>query len=143
MENNGHGREPLTYRLLPQTDWERVRKFFEGTNGFVPRPQLGVAAVAENLAGEIVGAVILQPVSYLGPFHVDDNYTRQVDYAALKAEIDKTFSADTKSHLIIKGYIAMTSNEAIARIAEMSGMERKPEAILLVENFDGEHTIIG
>jgi hypothetical protein len=135
--------EKLFYRLLPQTepDWQRLRAFFEGKPGFIPPIQLGTASVAETADGEIVGAVIVQPVSYMGPLSIDPDWTGQVDYAALKAPIDDIFKNGNKTHLIIQGYIVLTTDERIARIAEMSGMDRKPEAILLVQTFGGDVVI--
>jgi hypothetical protein len=136
--------DELSYRLLPQTvpDWTRLRKFFEGERGFVPPPHLGIASVAETPAGEIAGAVILQMVSYLGPLKIDPRWVRQVNYASLKAPIDETFRNGNKPHLILQGYVAITSDWRIARVAELAGMARKSEAILLVQEF-GEHTLIG
>ncbi|HXP82560.1 MAG TPA: hypothetical protein VN976_21860 [Verrucomicrobiae bacterium] len=136
--------DELRYGLLPQTteDWARLRKFFQGERGFVPPTHLGMASVAETPEGEIAGAVILQMVSYLGPFKIDPRWTGLVDYAKLKEPIDETFRKGLKPHLVIQGYVAITSDERIARIAEVAGMERKRDAVLLVQEF-GEHTVIG
>jgi hypothetical protein len=136
--------ENLSYRLLPQTtsDWMRLRKFFEGEKGFVPPVHLAMASVAETADGDIAGAVVLQMVSYLGPLKIDSRWTGKVDYVRLKDPIDETFRQGMKPHLIMQGYVAITADQRVAEIAELAGMTRRPEAILLIQEFNG-HTVIG
>lgn len=136
--------ENLSYRLLPQTvpDWMRLRKFFEGTRGFIPPIQLGMAAVAETGEGEIVAGAILQMVSYLGPFKIDSRWTGKVDYAKLKAEVDSVYQKNPQKALIIAGYVAMTTDEAVARLAESAGMIRQHGTILLVQEFNDQHAFV-
>jgi hypothetical protein len=142
MTANGH-KESLLYRLITKDEWEpRLTPIFQKINKFMPPAELAVASIAED-RDKIVAMVALQMVSYLGPLYIDEDYARKVDYKLLKAPIDAVYSKSMTKPLIIQGYVAMTSDEAVARIAEIAGMTRKPEAILLVQEFGDGHTIIG
>ncbi len=107
----------------------------------MPPAELAIASIAED-GNEIVAMTCLQMVSYIGPLWINEKYANRVDYKALKAPIDAVYSKSTTKPLIVQGYLALTSDERIARIAEQSGMIRKPEAILLVQEFGSEHTIM-
>jgi hypothetical protein len=73
---------------------------------------------------------------------VDERYANKINYRLLKEPIDNIFKQSANKPLIIQGYIALTADERIARIAEGAGMERKKEAILLVQNFGEVHTVL-
>lgn len=142
MTQNGH-KQSLLYRLITKEEWEpRLTPIFRELNKFMPPAELAVASVAED-GDRIVGMVALQMVSYLGPLWIDPEYARTVDYRALKAPIDEIYRKNPNKPLIISGYVAMTSDERIARIAEMAGMRRETKAILLVQEFGDKHTMIG
>lgn len=143
MNGNGHRAGiPIFYRELPQTDedWKRLRTFLVDVKGFIPPTHLGVAAVAERDDGKIVGALVLQMVPYLGPFKIDEDYQGYVKPENLKAVVDGTFRAKGESALIVRGYLALTDNESVARIAEKAGM-RRLDCITLVETLDKERPI--
>jgi hypothetical protein len=135
-----NGKEHLTYRLLPQEDWPKLVEFFKGEKGFVPPRELGVASVAQDDMGNIVGAMVLQLVSYLGPFKIDSSHTGEVNYLRLKEGIDELFKSGKRSPLIIKGYIVMTDDPKIAKMAEFSGME-KCDCATLVQLFERDDTL--
>lgn len=141
MNQNGHEKS-LLYRLIAKNEWDRLTPIFQEIKKFMPDRELAIASVAED-HGEIVAMTCLQMLSYIGPLWINEKYTRQVDYRALKAPIDEVYKKNPNKPLIISGYVAMTSDERIARIAEQAGMTRKPEAILLIQEFGPEHTIIG
>lgn len=130
-------RDELNYRMLPQTeaDWQRLRGFFHGTPGFLPPTHLGMAAVAETKDNEIVGSVVLQLLSYMGPFKIREDHQGKVDYITLKSLIDGSFEHKGKSALIIPGYVAMTGDERVAKLAQFAGMKRIGP-IVLIEEFD-------
>jgi hypothetical protein len=114
----------ITYRKIEQTDeeWARLREFMKGVKGFIPPTHLGVAAVAEE-EGEIVGAVILQMVPYLGPLKISEEYEREVSYTELRKQIDSMFDGKGDA-LIMQGYFAVTDDPRVARIAEFAGLEK-------------------
>jgi hypothetical protein len=72
---------------------------------------------------------------------VNQKYAGKVDARSLIAPIDAVYSKSSKKPLIIQGYIAVCDDERIARLAEMAGMTRKPEMVLLVKEFGEEHAI--
>src|ERR1700688_2993059 len=131
--NNGH-KTSLLYRLITKQEWDRLTPIFQGMNKFMPPAELAVASIAEA-DGEIAAMVALQMVSYMGPLYINPKYTNLVDYKSLKAPIDAVYSKSTTKPLIVQGYLVLTSDERIARIAEMAGLVRKPEAILLIQEF--------
>lgn len=139
-----NGKEQIEYNLMPQSteNWDRLREFFKGEPAFVPDPELGVASVATLPDGTLAGALILQMVSYLGPFKIHEAYRGHVDYVGMKKLIDAKFTAARPGHLIIPGYVALTADESLARIAEHMGMTRKPECIVLVQEFSGTVRIV-
>jgi hypothetical protein len=136
MAPNGKGK--IEYRLLRQDEWPKLVKFFEGEKGFVPPKEIGVASCAFDEAGNIVGALILQMVSYMGPLKIEPGYTGTVNYMRMKDGIDELFRNGKRSPLIIKGYIVMTEDEHIARMAEVAGMERA-ECVTLIQRFGENH----
>jgi hypothetical protein len=142
--NNGH-REgtPLFYRQLPQTeeDWTRFREFMKHSKGFIPPARLGVAAIADTMEGEIVAGLVLQMVPYLGPYYIAPKWRGHVDPKQLTRVIDSTFTSPGPGSLIIQGYVAMTSDEAVARIAEGTGMTRLENCITLIRNIDKDRPI--
>jgi hypothetical protein len=126
-ENNGHTEyHVVRYTQMEQTEenWDRLREFMKDTKGFIPPAHLGVAAIAE-VDGELVGGLILQMIPYAGPLHVAPSWRNRVDITALKRVIDGAFKA-TGNALIVQGYVVMTGDEAVARIAEGAGMKRLP-----------------
>ena len=126
-DNNGHHEyHVIRYSQMEQTEenWDRLRAFMADTKGFIPPAHLGVAAIAE-VDGELVGGLILQMIPYAGPLHVAPSWRTRVDITALKQVIDSTFKA-TGNALIVQGYVVMTDDEAVARIAEKAGMKRLP-----------------
>jgi hypothetical protein len=138
-----NGKEHIDYALMPQSteNWDKLREFFKTEPAFVPDPELGVASVATLQDGTLAGALILQMVSYLGPFKIHEAYRGHVDYVKMKKLIDAKFQSARPGHLIIPGYVALTADESLARIAEQMGMTRKPECITLVQEFGG-HVIV-
>lgn len=134
MHTNGNG---VGYGLLEQTpeNWEKLRQFFSDVPSFVPEPQLGIASVARLPDGTIVGGLMLQMVSYMGPFKIHPLYAGSVDYVQMKKLVDEQFLAKRKGHLIIPGYIVLTADERIARMAQHAGMTRKTDCITLVQEF--------
>jgi hypothetical protein len=138
--NNGH-KNSLLYRLIVKQDWDRLAPIFQQINKFMPDRELAIASIAED-GPDIVAMTCLQMVSYIGPLWIDQKYTNKVDYRALKAPIDEVYKKSTNKPLIIQGYVAMCGDERIARIAEMAGMRREPNAILLVQEFGDQHTLI-
>ena len=139
-----NGKETISYGLMPHfpENWDKLREFFRGEPAFIPDPELGVASVATLPTGEVVGGLILQMVSYMGPFKVHPLYAGAVDYVKLKRLIDEKFKNGRGSNLIINGYIVLTADERIAKMAEIAGMERKPECITLVQTFDGAPIVL-
>lgn len=143
--NNGHrAGTALFYRQLPQTveDWARLRTFMKDVKGFIPsQPGLAVAAIADTMDGEIAGALVLQMVSYLGPFFIAPKWRGHVNPTDLKRVIDSTFKDPGPGSLIIQGYVALTDNEAIARMAVDAGMKRMENCITLVQTMDKERGV--
>lgn len=126
----------LTYSAIEQTEeaWADARSFFSGAPGFVPPASFGLGAVAKNQSNEIVSGLILQILPYLGPFKTRDDYQGKVDYSRLKSIIDGTFSKGKFPSLIIQGYVAMTADERVAKLAEFAGMKRI-HPIVLIQNL--------
>lgn len=147
MSNNGfHQHHVITYRALPQTaeDWARLHLFMRDVKGYVPPPQLGVASVAETDTGEIVGGLVLQMAPYLGPFKVAEDWRGRVDYVALKKVIDACYKPAKEGFfgpLIIQGYMALTDDERIARMAETAGMKRLANCIVLVQTVSEQNGV--
>lgn len=145
--NNGnHEHQIITYKTLPSTDsdWNKLRVFMSDTKGYVPPRQLGVASVALTESGDIIGGLVLQPVSYLGPFKVHPDWRGHVDYVALKQVIDDCYKPTKPGifgPLIIQGYVALTDDERIARMAEFAGMTRMKNCIVLVQNIDEKNGV--
>lgn len=106
--------------------------------GYVPPRQLGLAAVAETESGRMVGGLVLQMCPYLGPFKIDPAFRGHIDYIALKQAIDSCYKPKDSGFfgpLIIQGYVALTDDERISRMAENAGMERIKNAIVLVQRI--------
>lgn len=142
--NNGNANhEIINYRVLPSTDgdWARLKQFMADVRGYIPPRQLGLAAVAETERGKIVGGLVLQMCPYLGPFKIDPEFRGHIDYIALKKIIDSCYKPKDSGifgPLIIQGYVALTDDERISRMAENAGMERLHNAIVLVQKISDE-----
>lgn len=140
MNGNGY-RDNLLYHLIAQEEWSRLVPIFQKLNKFMPPAQLAIASIAETSQGEIGAMVAVQAISYMGPLYLNPKF--EIDYARLKAPIDEVYSKGKKSPLILQGYVAMTADEQVARIAESAGMTRHRDAILLTQEFGEQHTLIG
>jgi hypothetical protein len=132
-------KEELSYEGIKPTKeaWDELREFFKGTKGFVPPPGLGEAAIARNPDGKIVSALVIQLCPYMGPLKTEEGYQGHVDFRQLKEIIDNNFSKGMKESLIIQGYIVLTSDERIAKLAEFNGMTRIHPKVL-IQNLEAK-----
>jgi hypothetical protein len=135
--------EQLRYDSIPNAGltkeanvryWDELREFFSGQPGFIPPMGLGAASIAVNENDELVAAGVMQLVTYLGPIRIREDYRNKVDFMAMKKLMDGTFSQGKRGSLLIQGYIAMTADERVAKLAEFVGMKRI-HPIVLIQNF--------
>ncbi len=136
---NREGSMEICYKLLPQEQWERLRPIFDELKMFMPPAPLAVASIAES-EGQLIGILVLQMVPYAGPLWIHPDWRGKVDYVALKKTLDKVFPQEGNGKLLINGYVVMTGDERIAKMAEISGM-RRLDCITLFQGF-GEANVL-
>jgi hypothetical protein len=108
---------PVTYRQLPDEEFERLASIFEQNHAPMPSPGLRTAFVAED--GErIVGMACLQFAAHGEPWWIDPEYRGRVNFMTLAALLNKTVEFYGG-----RGYLVLAENKETARMCEVGGLE--------------------
>ena len=106
----------MKYRLLGVEEWQRLHELVPAH--LVPAPEVATAAVAEDDNGELQGVLFFQLQLHMEPLVIRDSH---VSFKRLQQTLHNAV-ADQKGLC----YFAFTDNPAVARMAEICGMEPVP-----------------
>ena len=106
----------MKYRLLPPEEWHRLLEVMP--EHLIPAPEAASVAVAEDDEGELQGVLFLQLQLHMEPLLIKNS---KVSFRRLQQTLHNAV-ADQKGLC----YFAFTDNPAVARMAEICGMEPVP-----------------
>ena len=104
----------MKYKLLPHEEWNRLLEVMP--MHLIPAPEAATVAIAEDDDGEIQGVLFLQLQLHMEPLVIRDSH---VSFKRLQQTLHNAV-ADQKGLC----YFAFTDNPAVARMAEICGMEK-------------------
>ena len=105
----------MTYRILPSDEWYKLGPIMERQGKPVPRPEISMAAVAED-DGQIAAVLFLQTALHLEPLVIENP---RVYMLRLLHTMDEALAE--KQGL---SYYCFTEGEKMARVAEIGGFKR-------------------
>lgn len=106
----------VTYRHLPEEEWNRLRHIYESHGDVLPSSESASAFVAE-VDGKIIGMVGINLVAHIGPLFVEQEH-REQGIATELVNQAKSFLKENGAH----GCVMFPSNARSEKVAMKAGL---------------------
>jgi hypothetical protein len=120
--------EGFMYRILPPSEWDKLKPIFDEQGWFLPPNFLATAAIAENEEGEIVSVHMLQFVLHGEPRWTHPDYVGKVNYQR-QTRLLEDLPKERKGQLYLPGFLVVCTDETQERMAELQGFTKIPGTI--------------